>query len=137
MVVDHGSWAGNTAGQNAMFAGYVQDADNYIVAWTSTKGQVGLDFRLDGQFSNSCCSNNLTPLQEGDRWAVVLAGDEVQVWFDYGLGWTRVRTAALPEDADLTAPGALEGWHYAAGMRGDGDEHVIAGIEGRSVDPDG
>ena len=137
VVVDHGSWAGNTAGQNAMFAGYVQDADNYIVAWTSTKGQVGLDFRLDGQFSNSCCSNNLTPLQEGDRWAVVLAGDEVQVWFDYGLGWTRVRTAALPEDADFTAPGALEGWHYAAGMRGDGDEHVIAGIEGRSVDPDG
>lgn len=137
VIVDHGSWAGNTTGQNTMFAGYVKDADNYIVAWTSTKGQVGFDFRLDGQFSNSCCTNNLTPLGEGDRWAVVLAGEEVQVWFDYGLGWTKVRTAALPEAAGLTARGALDGWHYAAGMRGVGDQHVIAGIEGRSVDPDG
>ncbi|MEV6889482.1 glycoside hydrolase family 2 TIM barrel-domain containing protein [Kribbella sp. NPDC051137] len=132
VIVDHDQWAGTGKGQDAHFNGLVKDADNYVLAWTGIKGQHGVDIKIDGKLTTSCCSS--APLQSGDRWAFILDGNAISVWVDhgYGWGWSQIMTTTTQGRIDFTQPGALDGWHYATGLRGNAGTQIIGRFEGRS-----
>ncbi|MCL3862142.1 carboxypeptidase regulatory-like domain-containing protein [Actinotalea sp. K2] len=130
VIVDHGKWAGTGLGQDAIFNGLVKDENNYILAWTGMRGQHGIDFRIDGRQTSACCTP--APLEPGGRWAFVLDGNAISTWIDNGFGWSRVMTSSSQERIDLTQPGALDGWRYAAGLRGNSGVQALNGFEGRS-----
>jgi hypothetical protein len=134
VIVDHDQWAGTGKGQDAHFNGLVKDANNYVMAWTGIKGQHGVDLRIDGKLTTSCCSS--APLQPGDRWAFVLDGNAIGVWIDHGhgWGWTQVLTTTTQGRIDFTQPGALADWHYATGLRSNAGTQVITRLEARSTD---
>ncbi len=129
VVVEHGRFADNGITPDAQFNGLLKDEDNYVMAWTGIGGNFGIDLMIDGELTNSCC----TPyrIQPGDRWAFVLDGNSIAIWIDGGLGWSRLRAATTQGRIDFTAPGALDGWHYAVGMRSGGMQS-IASLAGRS-----
>ncbi|WP_156225860.1 glycoside hydrolase family 2 TIM barrel-domain containing protein [Pseudactinotalea suaedae] len=131
VVVEHGRFGENGITPDSQFVGLVKDEENYVMAWTGIGGQHGVDLMIDGQLTNACCGNGR--LQPGDRWALALDGNAIAVWVDRGLGWSRVFTATTQGRIDLTAPGALDGWHYAVGLRSGGVQS-IGHLEGRSVD---
>ncbi|KAB8196803.1 hypothetical protein FH608_008925 [Nonomuraea phyllanthi] len=132
VIVDHGQWAGTGKGQDALFNGLVKDERNYVMAWTGIKGQHGVDIRIDGRLTNACCAT--APLEPGDRWAFVLDGNAISTWVDrgHGWGWTKIMTATTQGRVDFTRPGALDGWHYAAGLRGNAGTQAIGRLVGRS-----
>ncbi|MEQ4209429.1 glycoside hydrolase family 2 TIM barrel-domain containing protein [Actinopolymorpha sp. B9G3] len=130
VIVDHGKWAGTGQGQDALFNGLVKDERNYVMAWTGIRGNHGIDFRIDGQLTSACCSP--APLDSGDRWAFVLDGNSITIWIDRGLGWSRIMTSTTQGRIDFTQPGALDGWHYAAGLRSNAGTQAIGRLEGRS-----
>ncbi|MEV0164377.1 glycoside hydrolase family 2 TIM barrel-domain containing protein [Nonomuraea fuscirosea] len=129
VIVDHGQWAGTGKGQDALFNGLIKDERNYVLAWTGIKGQHGIDIRIDGRLTNACCSS--APLEPGDRWAFVLDGNAIGIWVDRGLGWARIMSSTTQDRIDFTEPGALDGWHYAAGLRGNAGTQAITRLEGR------
>jgi hypothetical protein len=130
VIVEHGSFADNGLVPDSQFNGLVKDERNYVVAWTGIRGQHGIDFRIDGQLTNACCSS--APLDPGDRWAFVLDGNAIGIWVDRGLGWSRIMTSTTQGRIDFTAPGALQGWRFAAGVRSNGGQQTINHLEGRS-----
>ncbi|MBZ2197895.1 glycoside hydrolase family 2 TIM barrel-domain containing protein [Occultella gossypii] len=134
VVVEHGSFASNGITPDAQFNGLLRDENNYVMAWTGIGGNFGVDIMVDGVLTNACC----TPyrLQPGDRWAFVLDGNSIAIWINAGLGWSRLRTATTQGRIDFTEPGALEGWHYAVGMRSGGVQ-TITSLEGRSRESHG
>ncbi|MEO3791872.1 glycoside hydrolase family 2 TIM barrel-domain containing protein [Nonomuraea sp. B10E15] len=133
VIVDHGRWAGTGKGQDALFNGLVKDERNYVMAWTGIKGRHGVDIRIDGRLTSACCST--APLEPGDRWAYVLDGNTISTWVDRGRGWgwSQIMTATTQGRVDFTLPGALDGWHYAAGLRGNAGTQAIDRLEARSA----
>ncbi|MGW0202050.1 glycoside hydrolase family 2 TIM barrel-domain containing protein [Nonomuraea sp. NPDC003201] len=133
VIVDHGKWAGTGKGQDALFNGLVKDERNYVMAWTGIKGQHGIDIRIDGKLTSACCATG--PLEPADRWAFVLDGNAISTWVDRGRGWgwSQIMTSTTQGRVDFTQPGALNGWHYAAGLRGNAGTQAIGRLEGRSA----
>ena len=129
VVAEHDRFADNGITPDAQFNGLLKDENNYVMAWTGIGGNFGIDLMIDGELTNSCCSPYR--LQPGDRWAFVLDGNAIAIWIDGGLGWSQLHTATTQDRIDFTAPGALDGWHYAVGMRSGGVQG-IASLEGRS-----
>lgn len=132
VIVDPEKWVGNSPGQDAMFTGLVKDERNYVLAWTGVTGQHGIDVVIDGQLSNACCWWT-GAFEAGDRWAFVLDGNNISSWADRGLGWVQITSGTTQDRIDFTQPGALDGWHYAVGLRGNAGTQAIGRIEGRSV----
>ncbi|MEU6713500.1 glycoside hydrolase family 2 TIM barrel-domain containing protein [Nonomuraea sp. NPDC046802] len=133
VIVDHGKWAGTGKGQDALFNGLVRDERNYVMAWTGIKGQHGVDIRIDGKLTSAGGGTGV--LEPGDRWAFVLDGNTIGTWVDRGSGWgwSQIMTTTTQSRIDFTRPGALDGWHYAAGLRGNAGTQEIGRLEGRSV----
>ncbi|TWD82602.1 glycosyl hydrolase family 2 [Kribbella amoyensis] len=131
VIVDHQQWIGTGVGQDALFNGLIKDQNNYLLAWTESKGRFGIDYRIDGRLTSFCCVQG-APLKPGDRWAFVLDGNSISLWAEQGLGWTQLRPGTPQDRIDFTAPGALTGWHYAAGLRGNAGTQAIGRLEGRS-----
>ncbi|WP_433441284.1 sugar-binding domain-containing protein [Nonomuraea sp. CA-141351] len=133
VIVDHAQWAGTGKGQDALFNGLVKDQNNYIMAWTGIKGGHGFDLKIDGKLTTAGGATSV--LEPGDRWAFVLDGNALAVWVDRGRGWgwSRVMTATTQGRIDFTRPGALNGWHYATGLRSNAGIQAIGRFEGRSA----
>lgn len=132
VIVDPEQWVGNSPGQDAMFNGLVKDAQNYVLAWTGVNGQHGIDVVIDGELSNACCWSTAA-FESGDRWAFVLDGSNISTRAHRGLGWVQVSSGTTQGRIDFTRAGALDGWHYAVGLRGNAGTQAVGRIEGRSV----
>ncbi|MFI7455357.1 glycoside hydrolase family 2 TIM barrel-domain containing protein [Nonomuraea sp. NPDC049714] len=132
VIVDHDRWAGTGKGQDALFNGLVKDERNYVTAWTGIKGQHGIDIRIDGRLTAASGATGV--LEPGDRWAFVLDGNSISTWVDRGdgWGWSQIMTGTTQGRIDFTRPGALDGWHYAVGLRGNAGPQAIGRLEGRS-----
>ncbi|MEV0616742.1 sugar-binding domain-containing protein [Nonomuraea sp. NPDC050404] len=136
VIVDHGQWTGTGKGQDALFNGLVKDSRNYVMAWTGVKGGHGIDVVLDGKLTSARSGTGI--LEPGDRWAFVLDGNSISTWVDRGRGWgwSQIMTGTTQGRVDFTQPGALDGWHYGAGLRGNAGTQAITRLEARS-DPGG
>lgn len=132
VIVDPEKWVGNSPGQDAMFTGLVKDERNYVLAWSGVSGQHGIDVVLDGELTNACCWSTAA-FEAGDRWALVLDGNDISTWADRGMGWVQVSSGTTQGRIDFTQPGALDGWHYAVGLRGNAGTQAIGRLEGRSA----
>jgi hypothetical protein len=145
VIVDVRTFSHSATNQNSVYAGLIQDASNYVVAWynDATK-KAGIDVAVKG---------NITKLVERDvltapvRFAFVLNSKEVTALADIGDGpfdgWRPVAnypnppevsgdpaiTLGLSQYVDLRDPAVLAQYSYGFGVRGGSGSIVLDKVE--------
>src|SRR5215203_2626302 len=145
VIVDVRAFSLPATHQNSVYAGLIQDASNYVVAWynDATK-KAGIDVAVKG---------NITKLVERDvltapvRFAFVLNSKEVTALADIGDGpfdgWRPVAnypnppevsgdpaiTLGLSQYVDLRDPAVLAQYSYGFGVRADRGTIVLDKVE--------
>src|SRR5215203_1543718 len=162
VVVDITAFGRSATSQNSVYAGLIQDASNYVLAWyNKATNKVGIDV---AKKATEADPGTVTTLVERDitltapvRFAFVLNSKEVTALADDGDGpfdgWKPVAnypnppevsgpgvdpaiTPGLSQYVDLRDPEVLAQYKYGFGVRGDGGSIVLdkvqAGYWGRA-----
>ncbi|MBF8190310.1 serine/threonine protein kinase [Nonomuraea sp. K274] len=131
IVLTPGTFAGTGEQEDSIFAGWVKDGDDYVTGWyNNTRGTTGFDVRVGGRFREVPIEIPLR-LSQGDRFALMLSGDEIASYVEHLGKWRRLHTALIT--GLLASPEARQEYRYGFGVRGTSGTISLTRAEGRSV----
>jgi hypothetical protein len=149
VVVDVKSFIGSANKQDTVYAGLIKDASNYVVAWyNNATNRVGIDAVVGGTVNRLV--ERVAPPDISGRFAFVLNSKEVTALYDTGQAagptgstWKPAAnfpnppevtgdpaiTPGLSQYVDLRDPAVLAQYKYGFGVRGNGGNIALEGVE--------
>lgn len=109
---------GEGDGEDSIFVGLFKDESNFLAAWYNhTRLDTGFDLHLDGARVEGGIQSDLA-LDDGSKFAFVLAEKTVSGFADIGDGWQHAFTKSF-EAIDLTDPTVRDDYRYGVGALGE------------------
>jgi hypothetical protein len=128
VVVEIHSFAG-AADEDQVYAGLVQDADNYVLAWYDrVSGNAGVDVSVAGSvqtLGSASAGRPATPF----RLAFALTSSTVVAFVDAGSGPVPIVQVRLDNHVDLRTPAALQSYRNAFGASASSGTTTLGGVE--------
>src|SRR3954471_11264473 len=122
------SFAGATD-EDKVYAGLVQDADNYVLAWYDrVSGNAGVDVAVAGAvqtLGSAAAGQPATPF----RFAFALTSSTVVAFVDDGSGPVPIVQVRLDGHVDLRRPAALRAYRNAFGSSASSGTTVLEGVK--------
>jgi hypothetical protein len=129
VVVEIQSFAG-AADQDKVYAGLVEDRDNYVLAWYDrVSGSAGVDVSVAGTvqtLGSAPAGRPSTPF----RLAFALTSSTVVAFVDDGSGPVPIVQVRLDGHVDLRKPSALRAYRNAFGARASSGTTTLESVEG-------
>ncbi|MGI8912162.1 MAG: twin-arginine translocation signal domain-containing protein [Rubrobacteraceae bacterium] len=128
IILDVERFAGSGGEHDAVYAGLVKDADNYVVAWyDDAKKQAGFDVVVDGAVNS--LGTVEVDLPAPARFAFVLNENLVISLSDTGDGFEHLLRRNVEELVDLREPATLSEYKNGFGARASSGTIVLDGVE--------